>query len=90
MKQVIGAANIFPLSSFFKKEHPEFNHDGDNLYKTPKGGLILHWISTVVMTAAIAWVGNIVDMVTFPGILETYGHSLIVGKIDACVEHPMS
>lgn len=50
------------------------------MHKTPKGGLILHWISTVVLIAAVAGVSNTVEMVTFPGILQAYAHSLIVGE----------
>lgn len=41
----------------------------------------MHWLSTVavISTTAVA-VQNIPDVITFPGILQTYTHALILGK----------
>lgn len=39
----------------------------------------MHWISTVIIISALAGVQNTIDMVKFPGIMQTYAHTLIVG-----------
>lgn len=88
MKQSIGAANILPHSDLLKQdslEHgdcPVHIHEEQEINKTPKGGLIMHYTSTVVVIWAIIGVHNVVDIVTLPGIIYTYAHCLIAGEID--------
>ena len=67
----------------WKQDCPQYKNADDELEKTPKGGLILHWISAVVTIAAISGVKDKVDMIAFPGILQTYAHSLLL-----CTPYP--
>ena len=61
----------------WKQDCPELLDSDKELEKTPKGGLILHWISAVVMITAVAGVKDTSEMIAYPGFLQTYGHALV-------------
>ena len=72
--------NILPWSNLWgaddNQRHPAETGDLD---KTPMGGLILHWITTVVAISASAGIkSSLVNAITFPGIIQAYAHSLIL------------
>ncbi|KAF8537918.1 amino acid permease-domain-containing protein [Trichophaea hybrida] len=72
VKQVIGASNVLPWSHIWEKDsrmEPE----------TPQGGLILHWIFSVVMVISTIPIGNIYEAISFPSMLQTYGHGIVGG-----------
>ena len=68
---------ILPGSWLWKQDCPEQVDSDRELDKTPKGGLILHWISAVAMITAVAGVKNTSEMIAYPGLLQTYGHALV-------------
>ena len=67
----------------WKQDCPEYKDVDDELEKTPKGGLILHWMSAVIIIAVISGVKDKADMMAFPGVLQTYAHSLLL-----CTPYP--
>ena len=80
VKQSIGVARILPWSSLWRQDSPETRGANNDSEKTPMGGLVLHWLSTVTMIAATARVRNTIDRVTFPGTLQAYAHCVVIGK----------
>ena len=79
MKQAIGRMNILPWSTTWgaddDRRHP--SESGD-LEKTPMGGLILHWITTVASIAATISIKNILNAISFPGLLQSVAHAVIL------------
>ena len=80
VKQAIGRMNILPWSNLWgaddNQQHPAETGDLD---KTPMGGLILHWITTVVAISASASIkSSLINAISFPGIVQAYAHSLIL------------
>ena len=80
VKQAIGRMNILPWSNLWgaddNQRHPAETEDLD---KTPMGGLILHWITTVVAISVSASIkSSLTNAITFPGIVQAYAHSLIL------------
>jgi hypothetical protein len=72
VKQAIGKTWILPWSSLWESGssfEPE----------TPKGGLILHWIFSVVFIVASSGIKNTGEAISFPGLLQAYGLSAFGG-----------
>jgi len=82
VKQAIGQANIFPWSSLWKQDSPEsapvLGSQTDTFRKTPKGGLMLEWIFTVVEISFSSAIPATLDSINFPGNLQTYAHCFIL------------
>jgi hypothetical protein len=47
---------------------------------SPLGGLRLHWIMSTIMIIIIAQLPDRLVSVGLPGLLQTYGHMLVLGK----------
>jgi hypothetical protein len=48
-------------------------------YETPEGGLLLHWIFSVILISATAAISNISDAISFPGSLQAYATGFVGG-----------
>jgi hypothetical protein len=48
-------------------------------YKTPEGGLLLHWIFSVILISVTAAINNISDAISFPGSLQAYATGFVGG-----------
>ena len=46
----------------------------------PSGGLLLHWLMTIVMVVIISAVVSPPERVGIPGLLQTYVHMIILGE----------
>ena len=79
IKQCIGVGNIFPWSHFWSSDSPDLkDHRNYDIDKSPRGGLWLHWIMSVVMIAISAGVHSPLEAIGMPGLLQTYTHCLII------------
>jgi len=76
VKQVIGMSNIIPWSKLWKSTSPvpppRQRAQGRPERPTPKGGLILHWIFSVVLISATSGMYNINEAIGFPGNVQAY------------------
>lgn len=89
VKQAIGQADVLPWSRFWKQDdmlqrHEDTQRNGiksvdEFLYKSPQGGLIVHWILSVILILATVNVKNTGEAVGFPGYLQTYIHCAVLG-----------
>lgn len=64
-------SNAFPWSRLWSLE---------SKYETPEGGLILHWIFSVILIIATTRINNIEEAIAFPGTLQAYATGIIGGK----------
>lgn len=55
---------------------------------SPRGGLALHWLMTTVMMIIIGNLPPTEGSVSLSGILQTYGHTLVLGKMRRCSSCP--
>lgn len=80
VKQAIGHANILPWSNVWKKSHTlsKGKREDDIKYKSPQGGLIAHWLMSVVFIAASSGVSTLPDSIYLPGYFQTYAHAFIL------------
>ena len=71
--------NILPWSITWgaddDRRHPPETGD---LEKTPMGGLILHWITTVTSILATIQIHDILNAINFPGLLQSVAHAVIL------------
>ncbi|RSM09322.1 hypothetical protein CEP52_004215 [Fusarium oligoseptatum] len=86
VKQAIGQAEIFPWSRYLKKDDKlQRDHDGpaedDFLHKAPQGGLIAHWIMSVIVISASAGIPTTLEAVGLPGYIQTYIHCFFQGVL---------
>lgn len=76
VKQVIGMSNIIPWSRIWRSSSPvpalRTNSEGRSEQPTPKGGLMLHWVFSVILISATSGMYNISEAITFPGNLQAY------------------
>jgi hypothetical protein len=70
VKQAISKSNSIPWSRLWSIESP---------YKTPEGGLLLHWIFSVILIAVTAAINNISEAISFPGSLQAYATGFVGG-----------
>jgi hypothetical protein len=47
----------------------------------PQGGIALHWVSCVFFVAVSAAIDSITEAISFSGLLLTYGHAIVGGKL---------
>jgi hypothetical protein len=84
VKQVIGMSNAIPWSKVWKSgscvSAPAAISRGQSQIPTPKGGLILHWIFSVVLISATAGMGHISEAIGFPGNLQAYASGWVGSK----------
>lgn len=80
VKQAIGQANILPWSNVWKKSHtlPKGKREDDIKYKSPQGGLIAHWIMSVVFIAVGSGIDGLTESILLPGYLQTYAHAFVL------------
>ncbi|KAK2599262.1 hypothetical protein N8I77_011032 [Diaporthe amygdali] len=80
VKQAIGQANILPWSNVWKKSHTlsKGKREDDIKYKSPHGGLIAHWIMSVVFIAAGSGIDAMTESILLPGYFQTYAHAFIL------------
>ena len=79
LKQVIGVGNIFPWSHFWSSDSPDLkDHRNYDVDKSPRGGLWLHWIMSVILIAISAGVDSTLESISMPGLIQTYTHCLII------------
>lgn len=86
VKQAIGQAEILPWSRYLKKDDIiQRNHPGAAedtfLYKSPQGGLIVHWIMSVVVISATAGSHGVMEAVFIPGYIQTYMQCFFLGLL---------
>lgn len=68
VKLAIGRSNAFPWSRWWALE---------SKYETPEGGLLLHWIFSVILIAATAAITSLSTAISFPGNLQAYATGVI-------------
>lgn len=80
VKQAIGQANILPWSNVWKKSHTlsKGKREDDIKYKSPQGGLIAHWLMSVVFIAAGSGIHSLTESIILPGYFQTYAHAFIL------------
>ncbi|KAJ4259729.1 hypothetical protein NW762_007660 [Fusarium torreyae] len=93
VKQAIGQANILPWSRFWKQDDALQRDEGmgegdrnsvpDSFKKSPQGGLIFHWIFSVVLILATIGIHNTTEAVSFPGYIQTYIHCAVLAFLGA-------
>ncbi|KAI6749337.1 hypothetical protein HG530_015176 [Fusarium avenaceum] len=52
--------------------------ENDFHYKSPQGGLIAHWLSSVILIAASASIKSTTESAGLPGYIQTYTHCFIL------------
>ncbi|KAL9561694.1 hypothetical protein ACKAV7_014250 [Fusarium commune] len=82
VKQVIGQAEVLPWSRYLKQDdcikRTERTRENDFHYRSPQGGLIAHWLFTVLMIAISASIKSTLESVGLPGYIQTYTHCFIL------------
>ncbi|RKL10713.1 hypothetical protein BFJ68_g8691 [Fusarium oxysporum] len=82
VKQVIGQAEVLPWSRYLKQDdcikRTERTREDDFHYRSPQGGLIAHWLFTVLMIAISASIKSTLESVGLPGYIQTYTHCFIL------------
>ncbi|KAH7216198.1 amino acid permease-domain-containing protein [Fusarium oxysporum] len=82
VKQVIGQAEVLPWSRYLKQDdcikRTERTRENDFHYRSPQGGLIAHWLFTVLMIAISASIKSTLECVGLPGYIQTYTHCFIL------------
>ncbi|KAK4167859.1 high-affinity methionine permease [Cladorrhinum sp. PSN259] len=88
VKQVIGQAEVVPWSKVWKKDDQLqrssrgaiIANDDPNAYihKAPQGGLIIHWVMSVVVIAGSTSIPATIESVQLPGYIQTYAHCAIL------------
>jgi hypothetical protein len=86
VKQVIGQAEVLPWSKIWKRddrlERGDRNYRrvgvDDFVYKSPEGGLIVHFTMTVVVIAISASIQSTTESISLPGMIQTYIHCFIL------------
>ncbi|KAJ4207539.1 hypothetical protein NW759_013939 [Fusarium solani] len=86
VKQAIGQAEIFPWSRYLKKDDKlqrDYNGPAEDafLHKAPQGGLIAHWIMSVIVISASAGIPTTLEAVGLPGYIQTYIHCFFQGVL---------
>ena len=78
VKQAIGQSNIIPWSRTWKKDGQRYRDDPDNnRRRTPQGGLILHWVVSVIIIAGSASIQqDVLESIGVPGYIQSYAHCL--------------
>jgi len=56
-------------------KHNALTHPG-----TPEGGIVLHWIVTVVYICFTATFDSVIEAINFSGTLLVYGHFFVEGR----------
>jgi hypothetical protein len=86
VKQVIGMSNIIPWSKLWESTspipRPRQLAKGHPERPTPKGGLILHWLMSLVLISATSRMYNINEAIGFPGNLQAYASGWVGSKYD--------
>ncbi|RSL42441.1 hypothetical protein CEP53_012195 [Fusarium sp. AF-6] len=90
VKQSIGQADILPWSGFWKQDDKLMRNDGyhsdaahEFLYKSPQGGLIIHWIMSVVLIVATIDIDSMPEAVGLPGNIQTYIQCAVLAFLGA-------
>ncbi|KAL1875838.1 hypothetical protein Daus18300_003029 [Diaporthe australafricana] len=80
VKQAIGQANVLPWSNIWKKSHTlsKGKREDDIKYKSPQGGLIAHWVMSVVFIAAGSGIDAMSESILLPGYFQIYAHAFIL------------
>ncbi|KAF5963889.1 alcohol oxidase [Fusarium bulbicola] len=82
VKQVIGQAEVLPWSRYLKQDdcikRTETPRADDFHYRSPQGGLIAHWLFTVLMIGISASIKSTLESVGLPGYIQTYTHCFIL------------
>ncbi|RSL49591.1 hypothetical protein CEP54_012362 [Fusarium duplospermum] len=86
VKQAIGQAEILPWSRYLKKDDVlQRSHSGPAedafRYKSPQGGLIVHWIMSVIVISATAGSHGVMEAVFIPGYIQTYIQCFFLGVL---------
>lgn len=84
VKQVIGQAEVLPWSRYLKQDdcirRTERTRENDFHYRSPQGGLIAHWLFTVLMIAISASIKSTLESVGLPGYIQTYTHCFVLSR----------
>ncbi|KAH7006598.1 amino acid permease-domain-containing protein [Fusarium venenatum] len=82
VKQVIGQAEVLPWSHFLKKDDCLDRKQGSQRnafrFKSPQGGLIAHWLASVVWIAVSASIQSTLESIGLAGYIQTYTHCFIL------------
>ncbi|KAF4475783.1 alcohol oxidase [Fusarium agapanthi] len=82
VKQVIGQAEVLPWSRYLKQDdcikRTKRPRGDDFHYRSPQGGLIAHWLFTVLMIGVSASIKSTLESVGLPGYIQTYTHCFIL------------
>jgi hypothetical protein len=69
VKQSIGFGNILPWSRLWIMDSP--------FKRTPQGGLILHWIGSVILISVTSRISSISESISFPGSVQSYAQGVV-------------
>ncbi|KAF4459686.1 High-affinity methionine permease [Fusarium albosuccineum] len=83
VKQAIGQAQVLPWSRFLKQDdHLQRTFEGPSNtefhHKAPQGGLIIHWLMSVVVISASAGIHSTVESAGLPGYIHAYLHCFVL------------
>jgi len=76
VKQVIGKSNLIPWSKVWSASSPSRT----NAESTPMGGLMLHWIFSVVLIISSSAINSLGEAISFPGNLQAYASAFVGSK----------
>jgi hypothetical protein len=77
-------SNVIPWSRIWKSNSPP-RLDEKNRVKavpTPQGGLMLHWIFSVIFIIASSRITNAVEAISFSGNIQAYAGGYIGGMMN--------
>ncbi|KAK4221863.1 high-affinity methionine permease [Podospora fimiseda] len=93
VKQVIGQAEVIPWSKIWKQDDRiERSSSGGIIanndphafiHKAPQGGLIIHWVMSIVVIAGSSSIPATIESVQLPGYIQTYAHCFILMVLGA-------
>ncbi|KAF4968332.1 hypothetical protein FSARC_4278 [Fusarium sarcochroum] len=88
VKQAIGQADVLPWSRFWKQDdivqrEDDYPRNGNEnvrglFNKSPQGGLIIHWILSVVLIMATIGIDSTPEAASLPGYIQTYVHCAVL------------
>ncbi|KAM0552476.1 hypothetical protein ACHAPJ_008037 [Fusarium lateritium] len=82
VKQVIRQAEVLPWSRYLKQDdclnRTERPRENAFHFKSPQGGLVAHWLSSVIWIAISASIHGTSESTGLPGYIQTYVHCFVL------------
>ncbi len=79
-------SNIIPWSRLWSSNSPPRKDNDGNFINspTPQGGLLLHWIFSVILISASSGFTNLTEAISFPGNLQAYAGGWVGSMYPRC------